>query len=42
MDLIDKIEDILRPELIDPVFDIHYDTQGNIIGYITDKLLKIS
>jgi hypothetical protein len=36
MELIDRIQKILKSALPAPQFDIHYDSQNNIVGYIAD------
>lgn len=41
MDLIDKIKSILKKtELKAPIFDIHYDNQGNVVGYVADIVFE--
>lgn len=42
MDIIDKVKNILETKsgLIAPIFDIHYDSQNNVTGHITDKVFE--
>ena len=42
MDLIDNIKRILTQgnELVSPLFDLHYDNQFNVIGYVADEYFE--
>ena len=40
MDLIEKIQNILKSSLESPIFDIHYDSQENVVGYIADDVFE--
>ena len=41
MDLIDRIiETLSKSGLKAPSFDIHFDTQNNVIGYVTDEIFE--
>lgn len=41
MDLIDKIKDILiGAGLKSAVFDLHFDSQNNVVGYVADELFN--
>lgn len=40
MELINRVQEILKGTFPSPQFDIHYDSQNNIVGYVADDFFE--